>query len=77
MHQGGSWRYSENSILIAGIQVRGLLHGSLMLVMSTHVACSPGWGSVLKHALGVLRKHFGQVARHGVGPEEVVVQCGV
>jgi len=35
---------------------------------------SPGWSKVLEHTLVVIAKHSLQRARHGISPEEVVVE---
>lgn len=57
MHQGGSRRYSENSVLVPGVHVGRLVHGCLVVV-GPHVPCPPRGGRVLEHALGVLGEHF-------------------
>jgi len=31
----------------------------------------------LEHALSVLTQHLGEIARHRVGPEEIVIQSGI
>lgn len=40
-------------------------------------ASSTRRGQEFKHALPVLGKHFGQVARHRIRPKEIVVECSV
>lgn len=46
--------------------------GHLMMRM-THVAGSPRRCQVFEHALRVLRQHLAEIARHWIGPEEIMI----
>jgi hypothetical protein len=53
-----------------------LLPGLLLHGLGLHRPPSPpGRGQVLEHALAVVAEHPVQGNGHGVGPEEVMVQC--
>lgn len=66
----------KDAILVAGVLhgLAGLGLGAWHVVVVTHVAGPSRGRQVLEHGLRVLRQHVGQVARHRVRPEEVVVQ---
>ena len=38
------------------------------------ISIIPGWSKILEHTLVVISKHSLQRARHGISPEEVVVE---
>lgn len=39
----------------------------------TNSAGSARWGQEFKHTLAVLGEHFGQLARHRISPEKIMI----
>lgn len=63
----------ENTVLVTAISRWMGFRLRQCRVRLTHSASSSRRGQEFKHTLAVLSKHFRQLARHRIGPEEIVI----